>query len=62
MKVEGTVTLEIRISTIVNQSHTLEDVKNRLIVAANEGVRNNQIKATVTNILIRDLETESEGK
>lgn len=62
MKAEGTVTLEVRISTNINSTHTLQEIKDRLIIAANEHVKNNKIKANVTNILIRNPEINTEDE
>jgi len=56
MKVEGTVTLKVRVTADCTPGDTMNSVKTSLVKKADEYVKDNGIRPVVTDILIRSLE------
>jgi len=56
MKVEGTVTLKVRITAECTSGDSMHNIKISLVKKADEYVKTNGIKPVVTDILVRSFE------
>ena len=58
MKAEGTITLKVRVSAEVSVGDSVIQLKAALIKAGDTYVRDNKLKPTVTDILIKSVEDD----